>query len=113
VGVPVRITEAPLWGPSTGYNHMLGKDARDWYAMLARSFAPADWFRDGDRPQGGDKEERLMWVYREAGGRWEVGFYDPEGEWHEDSWHRTRQEAAARVHYLNGGNVPLQGEGRE
>jgi len=32
-----------------------------------------------------------------------VGFYDPEGEWHPESDYDTREEAAKRVHYLNGG----------
>ncbi len=34
---------------------------------------------------------------------WTVGFYTPEGEWITDSDHSVREEAAARVHYLNGG----------
>ena len=33
-----------------------------------------------------------------------VGFYAPDGVWHGDSDHATRKEAAARVHYLNGGD---------
>lgn len=32
-----------------------------------------------------------------------VGFYDPKGEWNPESDHDTREEAARRVHYLNGG----------
>lgn len=35
---------------------------------------------------------------------WTVGFYAPNGEWHPDSDYATRNEAAKRVHYLNGGN---------
>ena len=31
-----------------------------------------------------------------------VGFYDPAGKWHPESDHATSEEAAARVHYLNG-----------
>jgi hypothetical protein len=34
---------------------------------------------------------------------WTVGFYDPSGEWHTDSDHDIREEAAERVAYLNGG----------
>ncbi len=34
---------------------------------------------------------------------WTVGFYDPKGEWHPDSDHDNREEAADRVAYLNGG----------
>ena len=31
-----------------------------------------------------------------------VGFYDPTGRWQPDSDHSDREEAAKRVHYLNG-----------
>ena len=34
---------------------------------------------------------------------WTVGFYEPTGEWHPDSDHGTREEAAQRVILLNGG----------
>lgn len=33
-----------------------------------------------------------------------VGFYDPEGQWTPESDHDSSEEAAKRVHYLNGGN---------
>lgn len=36
-------------------------------------------------------------------GLYTVGFFDPSGEWFTDSDHSTREAAAARVHYLNGG----------
>ena len=46
------------------------------------------------------------WVYiRSEPGLWTVGFYDPAGRWHADSDYETREQAAARVHYLNGGKV--------
>ena len=32
-----------------------------------------------------------------------VGFYDPDGKWHSESDHDSKEDAAARVHYLNGG----------
>jgi len=32
-----------------------------------------------------------------------VGFYDPNGKWQTESDHETRDEAAQRVNYLNGG----------
>lgn len=32
-----------------------------------------------------------------------VGFFEPDGTWHSESDHSTRDEAAARVNYLNGG----------
>jgi len=54
-----------------------------------------------------------MWVYilseqgyHEKEGDWylyTVGFYDPSGKFRTDSDHGSKEEAAARVHYLNGG----------
>jgi hypothetical protein len=53
-----------------------------------------------------------VWVYiqSEFAGRmycvanlFTVGFYSPNGEWHSDSDHASAKEAAARVHWLNGG----------
>jgi hypothetical protein len=45
-----------------------------------------------------------VWVYiRSEPGLWTVGFYAPNGEWHTDSDHNHRDDAAERVHYLNGG----------
>lgn len=35
-----------------------------------------------------------------------VGFYDPQGQWQPESDHSSREEAALRVHYLNGGSRP-------
>ncbi len=32
-----------------------------------------------------------------------VGFYKPDGKWCSESDHATKEKAAARVHYLNGG----------
>ena len=47
----------------------------------------------------------MVWVYiRSEPSLYTVGFYDPQGFWHSDSDHRTQEEAAKRVHYLNGGN---------
>lgn len=39
-------------------------------------------------------------------GLWTVGFYDPSGKWHAESDHGSTDEAAKRVHYLNGGSEP-------
>ncbi len=46
-----------------------------------------------------------MYVYRyfKDAGCYTVGFYVGE-MFHPESDHRTAEEAAARVHYLNGGN---------
>lgn len=44
------------------------------------------------------------WVYLQSEPRlWTVGFYDPKGEWHPDSDYEFREQAAARVRWLNGG----------
>ena len=34
---------------------------------------------------------------------WTVGFYTRDGKWIPESDHGSREEAAKRVHYLNGG----------
>lgn len=45
-----------------------------------------------------------MYVYIQSEpGLWTVGFYDPSGEWHPDSDFDNRDDAAKRVHYMNGG----------
>lgn len=45
-----------------------------------------------------------MWVYQRTESElYTVGYYDPQGKWHADSDHSTAEEAAKRVHYLNGG----------
>lgn len=54
-----------------------------------------------------------MWVYIESTGWadddtvvriYTVGYYHPvTGQWNAESDHRTREQAAARVNYLNGG----------
>lgn len=36
--------------------------------------------------------------------RFTVGFHRPDGEFFAESDHQTRDDAARRVHYLNGGN---------
>lgn len=92
-----------------------------WREMVRQSFSPRQWFEDGDRPEefyeGPDlsvrivnvaQEGRFMWVYREAdradaGSCWQVGYYDPDGQWHQDRSFEAREDAARRVHYLNGG----------
>ncbi len=47
-----------------------------------------------------------MYVYkRTEGNLWTVGFYEPlSGEWMPESDHPSADEAAARVHWLNGGD---------
>ncbi len=49
--------------------------------------------------------KQSMYVYiKSEPSLWTVGFYDPDGNWHPESDHDSREEAAKRVHYLNGGN---------
>lgn len=71
---------------------------------FARSFDPRDWYaRDDDREDRGDTEARVMWVFRLIAWMFAVGFFTPDREWVEDERFPTRNEAALRVHYLNGG----------
>lgn len=53
-------------------------------------------------------EQPGRWLYIQSEhGRyplWTVGFYDPDGSWIAESDHNTAELAAARVHYLNGGD---------
>lgn len=50
---------------------------------------------------GGDE----MYIYKKTESQlWTVGFYDPDGDFNAASDHSSEQEAAERVHYLNGGN---------
>jgi len=55
-----------------------------------------------------------MYVYRRSSDHWEilftVGFYDPNGKWNPESDHESADEAAKRVHYLNGGDVDHEGD---
>ena len=47
-----------------------------------------------------------MYVYIKSEPQlWTVGFYDPKGTWVPESDHNSREEAAERVHYLNGGGT--------
>jgi hypothetical protein len=49
---------------------------------------------------GGGEE---MYVYiRTEKHLWTVGHYDPNGKWIPESDHGSKEEAAERVHYLNG-----------
>lgn len=46
-----------------------------------------------------------MWVYIQTEPNlWTVGFYAPDGEWHPESDYVSKEKAAERVHYLNGGS---------
>lgn len=46
----------------------------------------------------------MSYVYIQSEPRlWTAGFYDPDGKFHPESDHGSRQDAAERAHYLNGG----------
>jgi len=47
-----------------------------------------------------------MWVYIKSEPElWTVGFYESNGAWHPTCDYPTEEEAAERVHYLNGGDL--------
>ena len=49
--------------------------------------------------------EEIMYVYIQSEPSvWTVGFYTPDGKWEPESDEHSKEDAAARVHYLNGGN---------
>ena len=48
----------------------------------------------------------MTWVYIQSEPRlWTVGFYNARGEWRPETDWPSPTEAAARVHYLNGGGA--------
>jgi hypothetical protein len=54
------------------------------------------------------------WVYvRSEPGLWTTGFYDPAGHWQPDDDFASREDAAARVSYLNGGALARRVEAIE
>lgn len=47
----------------------------------------------------------ITWVYiRSEPGLYTVGFFSPDGKWNTDSDWGSQEDAAKRVHYLNGGS---------
>jgi hypothetical protein len=49
-------------------------------------------------------KDNEMYVYiLSKPGLYTVGFYTPKGRWHPENDYNSKEEAAARVHYLNGG----------
>lgn len=76
-----------------------------WREMLRKSFDPKDWFEQQDWEPVEDSEGKVMWVYRKIGEKYIVGFYAPDGVWHEESGgYLDKTQAADRVHWLNGGS---------
>ena len=52
-----------------------------------------------------------MWVYiKSEPNLWTVGFHEPDGTWHTDSDQDTKEKAANRVRFLNGGFVTVGDE---
>lgn len=45
----------------------------------------------------------MCYVYVQAHSGWDVGFYDPKDRFVVESTHKTAEQAAKRVNYLNGG----------
>jgi len=51
-----------------------------------------------------------MYFYRKSEPNlWTVGFYDPQGEWHPESDHESKEKAAKRVSWLNGNKEAQDG----
>lgn len=51
------------------------------------------------------------WLYlRSEPGLWTVGFYRPDDRWEPESDHGSKDEAAARVRWLNGGRDDEEGD---
>ena len=47
----------------------------------------------------------MNYVYiRSEPSLWTVGFYEPDGKWNPESDHGSKDAAAERVNYLNGGS---------
>jgi len=81
-----------------------GCSAKDkqWQEMLRQSFVPYQWYHED---KIGLMEEKLMWVYiKTERGIWTVGYWSPDRQWHPDGDYPTQEEAALRVHWLNGDN---------
>lgn len=74
-----------------------------WEQMCARSFEPRDWFSFEEEDSYTTYEVKIMWVYRWNKTCYEVGYWTPDKEWVKDTECTTQDEAAQRVHYLNGG----------
>lgn len=73
--------------------------------MLAHSWQPHQWFDRDDQYPEPIVEEKHMWVYIEKDLGYEVGFFDPKGNWHMHLFCETREEACQQVHWLNGGEL--------
>lgn len=100
---------------------MIKQDIINWFSS---------WIKTLEKPEIDDSEELLMsiatsvdfmkeavkllegiimttayvYLHSYTHGCYTVGFYDPSGKWQPESDWPTSEQAAQRVHYLNGGN---------
>lgn len=77
--------------------------AKVWHEMVRKSFHPSQWWERDDNQDCPDHGGLAMWVYHADAGAWIVGYYDPRAIFHQESIWPTAEQAANRVHYLNGG----------
>jgi hypothetical protein len=73
---------------------------------VKKCFQPRQWFiADGEPdPFIIREEDAFMWVYIPSDdGRYEVGFFAPDGQWFSDATYSCKEDAAKRVNFLNGG----------
>ena len=75
-----------------------------WYPHTSRT--PIRCANPKCRSPYWNREELVMtWVYwKSESSLWTVGYYAPDGQRETESDHTSPEEAAARVHYLNGGS---------
>lgn len=74
--------------------------------QMRKSFQPRQWFvSDGEPdPFTINDEDAFMWVYiPQEDETFEVGFFSPDGQWFADGKYDSKEDAARRVNYLNGG----------
>lgn len=74
-------------------------------AAMRQCFQPRQWFLTDGEPEHYSitEEDSFMWVFLEIDGKFVVGFFTPEKVWTAESVHATREAAAVRTNYLNGG----------
>lgn len=52
-------------------------------------------------------EHEYIYRWLKEEGCYTVGFYLPDGKWHPESDHENSEDAANRVHFLNGGTMQV------
>lgn len=73
--------------------------------QMRKSFQPWQYYIDHWMNLDERSAEFLMWVYQEmSDGTFQVGYFMPTDKtWVVDGTYDTKEKAAARVNYLNGG----------